>query len=132
MSSYPQAAVGDPSWLARELIEDRRRRDRLFGEHLFGEPAWDMLLALYSRLDRQELPDVAWLAAAAHVPQSNAVRWQWALIERGLVQFAPRRALGVDAQVQLTEQGLQLMERYLLQTWLGGRCPPCVGTAEND
>jgi len=118
--------------LARKLIEDRCRRDRLFGEHLFGEPAWDMLLALYSRLDRQELPDVAWLAAAAHVPQSNAVRWQWALIERGLVQFAPRRALGVDAQVQLTEQGLQLMERYLLQTWLGGRCPPCVGTAEND
>jgi DNA-binding MarR family transcriptional regulator len=132
VSSYTQAGAGDPRWLARKLIEDRCRRNYLFGEQLFGEPAWDMLLALYGRNDRQELSDMVWLADAAHIPQSTAVRWQWALIERGLVEFAPKRAFGVAAEVRLTEQGRQLMERYLLQTWFGSQGPPCGSTAEND
>jgi len=33
--------------LAHKIYKQRRLRDKLVGEKLFGEPAWDMLLALY-------------------------------------------------------------------------------------
>lgn len=34
---------------AREVWRDRRHRDKVFGNYIdgFGEPAWDMLLALF-------------------------------------------------------------------------------------
>src|SRR5689334_9354526 len=35
------------SELALQLYDARRSRDRMFNDCLFGEPGWDMLLALY-------------------------------------------------------------------------------------
>jgi hypothetical protein len=37
------------STLALRLYDARRGRDRLFEDGLFGEPGWDMLLALYEQ-----------------------------------------------------------------------------------
>src|SRR5207253_8038317 len=42
--------------LVREIIRSRRKRERIFGGALFGEPVWDMLLELFSaELTEREL-----------------------------------------------------------------------------
>lgn len=113
--------LGPPSTelkrLASKLYDDRRRREQLFDSALFGEPAWDMLLALFSEDTNGGDADVAWLARKATVPQSTAIRWQWVLIEEGLIEFGPRVAAISTRLVQLTMKGRKVMERFLLESY---------------
>ena len=65
------------------VMEMRRRRSAVFGEGLFSDPAWDILLELFAaELDGRGLglPDLAHIA-----PRSTLARWLTALEERGLV-----------------------------------------------
>src|SRR5438067_13561168 len=34
--------------LVQEILRSRRQREKIFGDELFGEPAWDILLELFS------------------------------------------------------------------------------------
>ena len=99
--------------LACRIYDARRARDRLFNRQLFGEPAWDMLLALYCLPTRGELLTVSSLALASAVPQTTGYRWQASLMEQGLIERGPR---GVDLRKQfmrLTDEGRRLLESYL-------------------
>lgn len=99
--------------LACRIYDARRTRDRMFDRHLFGEPAWDMLLALYCLPARGERLGVTSLALAANVAQATGHRWQIILIKEGLVERGPP---GMDARRQLlrlTENGRKLLENYL-------------------
>lgn len=99
--------------LACHIYDARRARDRLFDRGLFGEPAWDMLLALYCLPTRGELLTVTSLALASAVPQSTGYRWQTFLTEQGLIERGP---VGVDLRKQfmrLTEEGRRVLETYL-------------------
>ena len=65
------------------ILQIRRRRSEVFGEGLFSDPAWDILLELFAaRLAnrRLELSDLASIA-----PKSTLARWVAVLEERGLV-----------------------------------------------
>ena len=108
---------------ARELYEDRCRRGELFDCRILGEPAWDMLLALYGCEASEAAPNVAWLARAARVPQSTGVRWQWLLIEEGFIEFGPLGAVLSTRAVKLTPKGRARMEQYLLQSFNRGQAP---------
>jgi DNA-binding MarR family transcriptional regulator len=99
--------------LAYHLFKARRARDRIFDEQLFGEPAWDMLLALYCLPQRGELLTVSSLSNVANVPSATGIRWQRILAEEGLIKRGPHI---LDARVRLvglTQQGRLLMEEYL-------------------
>ena len=99
--------------LACRIYDARRARDRMLDRKLFGEPAWDMLLALYCLPARGELLTVTGLSHAATAPPTTGHRWQQVLFGKGLIERGPP---GLDARkqlVRLTETGRILLERYL-------------------
>ena len=74
---------------ARALLAARRVRERLFGEGLFADPAWDMLLALFVADEEREPLSVSQLCAASGVPHTTALRWIDSLARAGLIVRAP-------------------------------------------
>jgi hypothetical protein len=65
------------------ILQARRRRSKIFGEGLFSDPAWDILLELFAAWlgnRRVELSDLASIA-----PGSTLARWVAVLQERELV-----------------------------------------------
>lgn len=99
--------------LALKIYDARRLRDRMLPEKLFGEPAWDMLLALYGLPHRGELLTISALCYASGVPTTTALRWQRTLLVQGLIERGPQ---GVDRRkqfVRLTDIGRHLLEKYL-------------------
>ena len=99
--------------LACRIYDARRTRDKMLDRQLFGEPAWDMLLALYCLPARGEILSVTALAHAADVAQSTGHRWQTIMTKEGLIERGPQ---GVDARrqsVRLTKKGRELMQSYL-------------------
>lgn len=98
----------------RSILKIRRGRCEIFGEGLFSDPAWDILLELLAarlgnrKLTLSELNEVA--------PESVVARWIAALEERGLLvcelnQFRP------DAfWVALSDDCAGRMVRFLSNT----------------
>lgn len=85
---------------ASRLVEVRRRRERLFGNRLFGDPAWDILLDLFiQRLDGRDTT-ITSACIGSGAPQTTALRYLGGLIERGLVV---RRASSNDRRVQYVD-----------------------------
>jgi DNA-binding MarR family transcriptional regulator len=102
--------------LAYGIYSARRKRDRMLRGELFGEPAWDMLLALYCLPSRGEQLSVTTLNYAANVAQSTGYRVQNALRADGLIE---RHCEGSDRRRQLvilTARGRTMLEGYL--AWL--------------
>ena len=99
--------------LAREEYANRRRRNRLFGDGVFAEPAWDMLLDLYVQDHLGRAVSIQSLCVAAAVPPTTALRWIGRLVDRGLVLRTPSRHDNRVVHVGLTADGRAGMERYL-------------------
>lgn len=120
LSSKPSSAPppADLCRLAYGIYSARRKRDKMLGTDLFGEPAWDMMLALYCLPPRGEKISVTSLSYAANVAVATGHRVQAALEMHGLIE---RQREGSDRRIQLvslTAQGRLLLERYL--AWLSG------------
>lgn len=101
--------------LAFDLYRARLARCQVLNVQLLGEPAWDMLLALYSLPPRGEVLSVTSLSLAANVPQATGIRWQNKLLEEGLIRRDPHVR---DSRVQLiglSPRGRLLMDRYLVR-----------------
>jgi len=99
--------------LAGRIYEARRMREKVLSTHLFGEPAWDMLLALYHMPAQGKLLSVSGLCFVSGVPQTTALRWQTTLTRESLIERGPDQ---VDARRQfmrLTDKGRALMSEYL-------------------
>ena len=70
----------------RQMIRARRVREQYFGDEIFADPAWDMLLDLTAaRLEGQPVA-VSSLCIAAAVPPTTALRWIKAMTEMGLFE----------------------------------------------
>jgi DNA-binding MarR family transcriptional regulator len=95
--------------------EQRRRglRRKLFDPNLFGEPAWEILLALYVADDVERRLSIAQLTAVTHVPLTTALRWLAHLEDQDLVS----RTIAPDDQrmvlIELTDSGRRAMNAYL-------------------
>lgn len=69
----------------KHYLKARRRRQILFPEGLFADPAWDILLDLYVvRLEGREI-SISSSCIASCVPATTALRWLKTLEERGLI-----------------------------------------------
>lgn len=112
--------------LATKLYDARRRRDRMFNDKLFGEPGWDMLLALYCLPSRGIMLGVMSLGHAANVPPTTGLRWQKLLEERGLIERGPHVSDARQQLVRLTTKGRAVMSRYLIRLFY------CEGPAGAD
>lgn len=103
----------------RALIKQRRTRTALFGDDLFSDPSWDMLLDLYAAtLDGQRV-SVSSLCIAAEVPHATAWRRLSTLVERGLLQRSVDPDDGRRSFVSFTTHGRALMDQYFNQVCAG-------------
>jgi DNA-binding MarR family transcriptional regulator len=59
----------------RHALTERARRSEHFRSDLFADPAWDILLQLYSAELSQEKTTVSQLAETANVPSTTTLRW---------------------------------------------------------
>ena len=101
--------------LALKLFDARRGRDRMFNDELFGEPGWDMLLALYGFPSRGHLLGVTSLSHAANVPPTTGLRWQKILLAEGLIERGPLDEDSRQRLLRLTGKGRMMMDRYLIR-----------------
>jgi DNA-binding MarR family transcriptional regulator len=98
---------------AELVLSSRRAREQFFDRDLFGEPAWDILLALYVTEEAGARFTVSKLAECIGTPLSTAVRWVHALEEKSLVE---RIAHPTDRRImfiQLLDKGRSALDSYL-------------------
>ena len=99
----------------RMIIRARRLRSRYFPEHLFADPAWDMLLdLLQAEISKLRVP-VSSLCIAAAVPATTALRWLKSMVQEGIFV---RRADPHDGRrvfVELAPETSQALRRYFAE-----------------
>lgn len=77
-------SVVDRGTVADRVYRSRRLRDKYFPERLFADPAWDMLLLLYSLERAGQRLSVTAVCDSAGVSASTGHRWIQRLIESGM------------------------------------------------
>lgn len=99
--------------IANWWLKARRLREEVFGPELFADPAWDILLDLYTAEARGECVQTSSLAFAARVPHSTAIRWAKIMTRAGLIDRHkdPRDARRIH--VRLSDTARALMSEYL-------------------
>jgi DNA-binding MarR family transcriptional regulator len=99
----------------RAVIRARRLRSRYFAEHIFADPAWDMLLDLLQAEIAQLRVPVSSLCIAAAVPATTALRWLKMMVQEGLFV---RRADPHDGRrvfVELAPATSDALKRYFAE-----------------
>ena len=102
---------------AEQILELRRQRADQFGSMMFGEPAWEMLLAAYIGEQRHDWATTANLTTIAGVSHSVALRWLTFLLGEGLVEQDAHPKISDLLTVRLTDRSHQALERYLTGTF---------------
>jgi hypothetical protein len=100
----------------RRIIRARRLRDRFFGEGVFEDPAWDMILDLFAAHLAQAQVSVSSLCIAAAVAPTTALRWIAKLTDAGLFERQPDPFDRRRAFMALSPRALDAMNRYVLAT----------------
>lgn len=99
--------------LASQIYEARRIRERMFSEDLFGEPAWDMLLALYFLPARGQRMTVTSVSHASCTSPTSGLRYQSKLEKLGFIERGPPSTDQRKRFIQLSQKGEALIETYL-------------------
>jgi DNA-binding MarR family transcriptional regulator len=118
-SAVERPVTGDTPEISAErvraVIRARRLRSRFFPEHLFADPAWDMLLDLLQAEIAQLRVPVSSLCIAAAVPATTALRWLKTMVQEGVFV---RRADPHDGRrvfVELSPGTSQALRRYFAE-----------------
>ena len=101
---------------ARHTFASRAQRSRFFNRVMFGEAAWDMLLALYVTDQSGSRHTVSGLANLSGVPPTTALRWLEYLEQEQLVA---RRSNPLDGRVyfvELTNKAREALDAYFSET----------------
>lgn len=99
--------------IACRMYESRLLRRQYMPPSFLGEPAWDILLALYYLSARGEALSVSGLSYAANVPQTTSLRWSQMLEGRNLIARTKDACDSRRVYVSLTDEGRKLMDEYL-------------------
>ena len=104
-------SLPDPN-LLEKIARNRRRRNQHFGDRLFDDPAWDMILDLAIARARFRRVSVTSLCIASGVPSTTALRWITVLVERGLCQRENDDRDKRRSFISLTDAGSLKVARY--------------------
>lgn len=99
--------------VADRLYAERRQRDAMFPPDLFGEPAWDLLLAMFGAREKGQPMILCRAYRAAGVSDTTGRRLLDRMEEEGLItrRRAPRsRKMRI---VELTESAVARLVDYL-------------------
>src|SRR5690606_28033294 len=88
-ANLPELTTGDATEL---LLMARKKRDAIFGTELFEDPAWNMILDLYSSTLHGRKVTVTDLCVASGSPPTTALRRLSTLSNLGLIERVPDRA----------------------------------------
>ena len=98
-------------WTERVYAE-RRRRDALFPEGIFGEPAWDLLLALFTAHEKGETMILCEAYRAAHVTDTTGRRLLDQLEKEGLISRRRAPRSHKTRLVELTPDAVERMTDF--------------------
>lgn len=108
--ALPPKAV-TPPWI-RAIMQARRRRDQVFGEDMFADPGWDILLALYAAALANDRPIITHVCKAAKVSYPTALRWLDRLEAAGLIVRTPDPGDKRRVHLALSRSGMAAMGKY--------------------
>jgi predicted transcriptional regulator len=112
MEPTPEQTAQTRHW-AKLVLDTYSARTNFFPDGLFADPAWDMLLDLmHARLNGKQI-SVSSLCIAARVPATTALRRIGDLVSTGLALRVKDVNDGRRVFIELTEDGIARMERYL-------------------
>ncbi len=97
----------------RAITAFRRKRERLFGENLFADAVWDMLLDLYAQNLMGKKPSVSSLCLASCTPPTTALRWIVAMEQRHLIVREPDPHDSRRSLISLSPEALESMQLLL-------------------
>jgi len=116
-TAQPSIEAMTPREYFASLLDLRRLREHYFGNELFGEPAWDIMLELMlSRIDARE---VLANELKSHSTAPNVVTRHYleALVEAKLVEMFDNAANSEDPYVSLSSEAARRMaELYRART----------------
>jgi DNA-binding MarR family transcriptional regulator len=101
---------------ASRILAARQQRRKYFSPEIFGEPAWEMLLALYVAEERGPRLTVTRLCHNSGFPLTTALRWLHFLEAEHLVT---RVASPVDKRIfylDLAANARSALDRLLLES----------------
>ncbi|WP_143075189.1 hypothetical protein [Sphingobium sp. AP50] len=98
--------------LARSILASRRRRAQFFGNGIFSDPSWDILLDLRAHHGSERRISSLFVADCA--PVSTGLTHLRRLHERGLVDRWVDPKDGRRRLARLSDHGLALMDQFLL------------------
>jgi DNA-binding MarR family transcriptional regulator len=103
----------DHRHVVEALLRLRDSRRDYFPPSMFGEPAWDLLLAVHASADGPRCSTVASLAQQLRVPVSSTARWAGYLETHGLVERRSNPKDRRSSLLELTEAGRASLELYI-------------------
>lgn len=98
--------------LVRRIIRHRQIRARIFGDGLFADPAWDMLLDLTAARVEHKRVSVTSLCIASGVPPTTALRWIGQLTDEGMVVRVEDETDRRRAFIALSDRGADRMAQF--------------------
>jgi len=104
--------------LAGKLIEARDIRSGCLPSSIFGEPGWDMLLALYRADGAGYRMTVSHMCRASQAPATTALRWIDNLIQLNMVLRRENPLDGRVVFIEMTPQTRRAIEHYLMEVWV--------------
>lgn len=115
----PEEVTSD--WI-KEILEARHRRTAIFGEGIFSDPGWDILLAVYALQLAKERTTITDVCRIAQVAGTTGLRWVKQLARAGLLIQKDDEVDGRLVLLELSEIALAGMSNYFL-----GRNPSGLG-----
>ena len=98
--------------IIRQALLARQQRGRFFSSELFADPAWDMLLELYSAHLGQRRLSVSSLCGGSGVPPTTALRWITTMEKSQLIVRRNDPMDGRRVFVELSQPGIDGMDAY--------------------
>jgi len=97
---------------AKQALISRRVRGQFLDPSMFGEPGWDMLLALYITEESEARNSIARLTDFSGATPTTALRWISHLEELGLVRRVPHPTDLRTTFIELTSDARQMLMGY--------------------
>ena len=110
----PRPPLPDPR-LVRRIIRQRQLRAQVFGNDLFADPAWDILLDLTAARAEHTRVSVTSLCIASGVPPTTALRWIGQMVDAGLLERVEDESDRRRAFIQLADKAAEGMARYFAE-----------------
>ena len=97
---------------ARSVVAERRRRTRFLAPTIFGEPGWDILLALYTAEVSGPRQSVGSVSNLIEKPLTTAIRWINYLEKERLIVREPHPLDSRMLLLELTDKSRQVLDDY--------------------